>query len=288
MSDQTSSEDDKPANNKSKTRAPKKLTPHTLRIIRMLASGHTYDDVVEKVGTSKGYIYRLMGTKMARAEYDRINAQVAEAAIEQIASSQTGTTAQRATQLTQELDDSVLESIQMLRQIMTTSKSDTAKARAAQELLDLAQAKQRLALLDKGLQDGTELSSDDIHLLHDTLHDLKHLHEVALRGIGRREYLKQLELDREEQEEAQPSELTEAGASTGGLNDVPGGTKGPSDSPSSNNTTSDAPKGEPSPSAPSDDDMDASSRESEPFAPAQGTEGTKLEDILPDGQSEDK
>lgn len=160
-----------------KTRVPKRLTPHTLRIIRLLASGKTKQEVAAEVGTTYQYIYRLMSTQMAKDEFTKISTAVEQATIQRIASTQSGTDSPISTALTAEVDATVLESIQKLRSIMnSTTSSPQAQAFAAKELLDLSQAKKRLALLDKGLEDGIEVSPDDIRLLASTVRDLRILH----------------------------------------------------------------------------------------------------------------
>lgn len=159
------------------TRVPKNLTPRSLQIIRLLASGKSKAEVAKEIGTTYQYIYKLMSTQIAKDEFTKISRAVESATIQQIASTQSGTDSPISTALTAEVDATVLESIQKLRSIMNSpTSSPQAQAFAAKELLDLSQAKKRLALLDKGLEDGIEVSQDDIRLLAATVKDLRILH----------------------------------------------------------------------------------------------------------------
>jgi DNA-binding CsgD family transcriptional regulator len=163
------------------TRLPKTLTPRAHRIIRLLAGGKTKQEVATEVGSSYGYIYKLMSTPMAKDEFAKISTAVEHATVQQIASLNSGADTPIGNALTAEVDATVLESIQKLRSIMNSSTSSPqAQAFAAKELLDLSQAKKRLALLDKGLEDGVEVSQDDIALLATTVKDLRILHLTYL------------------------------------------------------------------------------------------------------------
>lgn len=157
-------------------RLPKTMSPKLTKALRLMASGHTKSEVCKQVGITLPYLNRCLSDATIRAEFERIANLVERQFVETTASAQAGTASTVSKALTDEVDSSLIEAIQRLRHIMNTSPSHQAQALAAKELLDLGQAKKRLALLDKGLEDGAEVSADDVRLLAQTVGDLRLLH----------------------------------------------------------------------------------------------------------------
>lgn len=201
-----------PATPAAKPKSVRPLTAHSLRIIRLLAAGKSKREVATEVGTSLNYVQKLMSRSEARAEYRRLAAAVEVATISQLANAQTGLAPAGAgltSAVTAEIDASVLESIQRLRHIMNNATSAQAQAFAAKELLDLSQAKKRLALLDKGLEDGAEVSPDDVRLLAQTVGDLRLLHVANFGPDRRAEVLRRFSATEADISETIPDEITE-------------------------------------------------------------------------------
>lgn len=160
-----------------------------LSVLRKLAAGQDKLAVCKEANYSLAYLNRCLNHPLIRDEYTRLCKLVEAEYVTQAASTQSGLSTPMQTALTAEVDASILEAIQRLRHIMNNSNSDQAKALAAKELLDLGQAKKRLALLDKGLEDGVEVSPDDISLLASTITDCRQLHLIYLGKDGRNKKL---------------------------------------------------------------------------------------------------
>lgn len=192
----------------SSCRAPKKITPRLLSVLRRLASGQDPDLVCKEYEFSRAYLNRCLKEPHIKTEYDRITRLVEQEFIIQATGTQASPQGTITTAISAEVDASILESIQKLRSIMSTSPSHQAQALAAKELLDLSQAKKRLALLDKGLEDGVEVSTDDIALLATTVADLRTLHLTYISSpVNKEAALRRFSSTDDEITEALPEEM---------------------------------------------------------------------------------
>lgn len=174
-----------PNPSKKKSRTPKSLTPHLRKILRMLASGRPKADVVRECNSSVAYVNRCLSEGWIRAEYDKLCKAVEEAFITSASDPNAANRLKTETQnrLSVELDQAVLDAVNELRNILRNSKSDSAKAKAASEILDLAQAKKRLsASLDQNLDGEADVTKDDVSALASCMKDIRLMH--MKRGVG--------------------------------------------------------------------------------------------------------
>jgi len=124
---------------------------------------------------SRSYFDKVFKAPVGQDEWRRINAAIEQAYLSQVADTSLGKHTPTQSALTDEIDESVLESVQELRAILRNSKSDNAKAIAARELLDLAQAKKRYATAIAGSSDSVPIDADDIAALTAAIADLRSL-----------------------------------------------------------------------------------------------------------------
>lgn len=146
--------------------------------IRIFSTGVSVKEACKRSGVGPRYFKRVMLAPIGADYFKTITVRTEEAFIDKaaaVAASEQKLTVGQAT-VQNEIDEAVLESVQELRSIVKTSKSDQARALAAKELLDLAQAKKRYMAAKGSQESDVELSAADIAIFSQAAADLRSLH----------------------------------------------------------------------------------------------------------------
>jgi hypothetical protein len=146
--------------------------------IRIFSTGVSAAEACTRSGVAPRYFRRVMSAPIGADYFKTITARVESSFIDKAAAvvaSDKKVSIGVAT-VQNEIDEAVLESVQELRSIVKTSKSDQARALAAKELLDLAQAKKRYMAEKTGQDTDVELTAADISAYAAATADLRQLH----------------------------------------------------------------------------------------------------------------
>lgn len=160
------------------TPLPSRLTPKVQNAIRIFSTGISIKESCTRAGVGEKYFRRVMNAPIGKSYFDTITARTESAFIDKAAAVQASDkkVSVGVSTVQNEIDEAVLESVQELRSIVKTSKSDQARALAAKELLDLAQAKKRYMAEKTGSDTDIELGVDDIKAYAAATADLRLLH----------------------------------------------------------------------------------------------------------------
>lgn len=157
------------------TPLPNILTPKVQKAIRLFSTGIGAPAACKESGVGLRYFNRVIKAPIGKRYFEEVSKKIETAFVDKASAVHEANQGKTATQsvIQQEVDESVLESVQELRQILKSSKSDVARANAAKELLDLAQAKKRYMAMQAGDDSAAAVSPEDIALFAKVCSDLK-------------------------------------------------------------------------------------------------------------------
>lgn len=160
------------------TPLPTRLTPKMQNAIRIFSTGVSAAEACTRSGVAPRYFRRVMNAPIGTDYFKTITARVESSFIDKAAAvaASDKKVSVGVTTVQNEIDEAVLESVQELRSIVKASKSDQARALAAKELLDLAQAKKRYMAAKTGEETDIELGAEDIAAYAAATTDLRKLH----------------------------------------------------------------------------------------------------------------
>jgi len=140
----------------------------------MIVAGKAYKDVAKECGFYEQYLRACVCSDIGKEERARVESLIEATYADKMAGDSSG-----ADPIAVEVKEGTLEAIRQLRSIMLTARSETARAIAAKEIIELGQLKTRLKSLGKPIQEEemAEISTIDLASLARTIADLK---EVSL------------------------------------------------------------------------------------------------------------
>jgi hypothetical protein len=140
------------------------------KAMRLVAEGANRDRTCKSLNISIAYFTRVMRSPLGQAEWQRLLTKLDGGD----SASDGAKPSKEANAVTDEIDASTLEAVKELRAILRSSTSAHARALAAKELLDLAQAKKRyIAATSGAVGDAVSLSPDDIQAFVAAINDLR-------------------------------------------------------------------------------------------------------------------
>jgi hypothetical protein len=150
----------------------------------MFATGSTLESACKDNKVGPRYFRRIMKAPIGKDYYALMSKRVEDAFVDKASAVVAADQGRSASVdiVQNEIDESVLEAVQELRSIIKTSKSDSARAEAAKQLLDLAQAKKRYLAGKAGESADVELTADDVAAFGHAVADLRSLSMTPTRA----------------------------------------------------------------------------------------------------------
>jgi hypothetical protein len=145
------------------------------RALRLIVAGKTIKDVCAETGFKLIYLRRALTSPKMKEERARLQSVVEAAYADKLSADVSG-----VDPIAAEVKVATLEAIKQLRNIMMNARSETARAIAAKEIIELGQLKSRLKSLGKPISDdevGT-LSDGDLIAFRKTVADLQALDDI--------------------------------------------------------------------------------------------------------------